>query len=260
MKLSVRHLSAYRGPCPVVGDVSFDADAPGMVGLVGPNGAGKTTLLRAIAGLMEAQGTAHFDGRDLTTLSGRERARTLSYLAQGAEAHWPLTAERVVALGRLPHLGAFAAPGPEDKAAIEKALTRVDAHKLMGRRIDQLSGGERARVLVARALAVEAPLLLVDEPVTALDPFHQLKVMDVLRSYAAEGRLVVVVLHDLTLAARYCDSLVLMQDGGVFAFGEPSDVLSPPNLASVYRVQALFGSHETEQGPGAFVLPWSRIE
>ena len=115
-------------------------------------------------------------------------------------------------------------------------------------------------MLVARALAVEAPLLLVDEPVTALDPFHQLKVMDVLRSYAAEGRLVVVVLHDLTLAARYCDSLVLMQDGGVFAFGEPSDVLSPPNLASVYRVQALFGSHETEQGPGAFVLPWSRIE
>ena len=202
----------------VVADISAEL-AGGLIGLIGPNGAGKSTLVRAIAGLLPSEGAILIDDAPVASLAPRERAQRIAYLPQGQAVHWPLTVERLVGLGRLPHLAPFARPSPIDEAAIENALTRTDLIGLRARSIDELSGGERARVLLARALAVEAPLLLADEPLAALDPAHQIEVMALLRAESTNGTTVIAVLHDLTLAARWCDRLLLVDQGLLVADG-----------------------------------------
>ena len=228
------------GGANVVSGVSADL-AGGVIGLIGPNGAGKSTLVRAMAGLVPAQGAILIDGARVSALSPSERARRIAYLPQGQTVHWPLTVERLVALGRLPHLAPFARPGEADARAIEQALARTELRELRDRPIDQLSGGERARALLARALAVEAPLLLADEPLAALDPAHQIEVMALLREEAARGATVIAVLHDLTLAARWCDRLLLIDRGRLVADGAPRSVLTPERIGSVYGVSAFIG-------------------
>ena len=238
MTLTVKNLTASLGSTRVLRDVSLGFSAGKFTGLIGPNGVGKTTLIRAVAGLIPYEGGITFEGTPIAELPPRLRAQKISYLAQASESHWPLSVERVVALARLPHLTAFTAPTDQDERAIEAAMKLADVETMRHRDVLTLSGGERARVLLARALAVEAPLLLVDEPVAALDPFHQLGVMEGLVSYAASGRTVVAVLHDLSLAARFCDELVLLSDGKVHAQGTPAEVLTRKNMADVYRVDA----------------------
>ncbi|WP_116091569.1 ABC transporter ATP-binding protein [Sphingomonas crusticola] len=218
--------------------------AGGVIGLIGPNGAGKSTLVRAIAGLIPHEGAILIDGTAIDSLSPRERARQIAYLPQGQNVHWPLTVERLVALGRLPHLAPFARPAAADQAAVEAALERTDLLGLRTRPIDQLSGGERARTLLARALAVEAPLLLADEPLAALDPAHQIEVMALLRGEAARGATVIAVLHDLTIAARWCDRLLLIDEGRLVADGPPREVLTADRIGSVYGVSAFIGEIE----------------
>jgi len=224
----------------VIKDISADLGG-GVIGLIGPNGAGKSTLVRAIAGLIPSAGAVLVDGAPVTALPLRRRARRIAYLPQGQSVHWPLTVERLVALGRLPHLAPFARPAEGDKQAIERALARTDLLGLRDRAIDELSGGERARALLARALAVEAPLLLADEPLAALDPAHQIEVMALLREEAARGATVIAVLHDLTLAARWCDRLLLIDRGRLVADGAPRSVLTPERIGSVYGVSAFIG-------------------
>ena len=190
-----------------------------LVALVGPNGAGKSTLLRALAGLVAHGGTVTWRGTPLARLDDRTRARTVAYLPQDPPVHWPLAARELVALGRLPHRAYGAGQDAADAAAVTAALEQTDTLEFAARSVNRLSVGERARVLLARALAVDAPVLLVDEPIAMLDPYHQLDVMGVLRGYAAGGngnepRVVIAVLHDLGLAARYCDRVLLMRDGG----------------------------------------------
>jgi iron complex transport system ATP-binding protein len=228
------------GGTNVVSGVSADL-AGGVIGLIGPNGAGKSTLVRAMAGLVPAAGRILIDGAAVSALPPGERARRIAYLPQGQIVHWPLTIERLVALGRLPHLAPFARPGEADAHAIEQALVRTELRELRDRPIDQLSGGERARALLARALAVEAPLLLADEPLAALDPAHQIEVMALLREEAARGSTVIAVLHDLTLAARWCDRLLLIDGGRLVADGPPRAVLTSERIGSVYRVSAFIG-------------------
>lgn len=206
------------------------AIGPGIVGVIGPNGAGKSTLLRAIAGLVP------FHGR-ITPPATDPRAR--AYLPQGQTVHWPVTVERLVALGRLPHLGPLSRLGEADRAAVNRALARTDMLGLRTRTVTTLSGGERARALLARALAVEAPLLLADEPLAALDPRHQLQLQAILREEAALGRTVLLVLHDLTTAARLCDRLLLLDHGRLVADGAPLDVLTPATIAATYGVRAV---------------------
>ena len=255
MQLSLTHVHASLGGTRVIRDVSLVAGAGAFIGLIGPNGAGKTTLVRAVAALIPHQGTIELDGQAVAAMEPRARARAISYLAQGAGSHWPLEVSRLVALGRLPHLAPFRAPAPEDKAGIARAMQLADVGNFRGRDVLTLSGGERARVLLARALAVEAPLMLVDEPVASLDPNHQLRIMEVLRAYASENRTVIAVLHDLSLAARYCDRLVLLDNGVVKADGRPEEVLTPANLEEVYRIRAVIG------GDGErFVLPLARTD
>lgn len=255
MRLVVDQLSASLAKTRIVRDVSFEAEGAQFIGLIGPNGVGKTTLLRAIAGLIPFQGSVTLDGTSLAELSPRSRARAIAYLAQGAGSHWPLEVSRLVALGRLPHLAPFRRPGPEDEAAIARALQLAGAEAFVGRDVLALSGGERGRVLLARALAVEAPLLLVDEPVAALDPYHQIRIMEVLRAYADKGRTVIAVLHDLTLAARHCDRLLLLDGGRIKADGAPGAVLTSQNIRETYRVEAVIG-----EGDERFVLPTRRAE
>jgi iron complex transport system ATP-binding protein len=215
------------------------AFAPGtLTGIVGPNGAGKSTLARAMLALVPHDGNILVDDRDVATLTRAELARRIAYLPQGQTLHWPLTVERLVELGRLPHLAPMSRISTADTAAIERAMERADVLPLRDRVATELSGGERARVLLARALAVEAPALIADEPLASLDPGHQIDVMELLRAEARAGGLVIAVLHDLTMAARYCDRLVLVDAGTVVADGTPAAVLTPANLKSVYGIEA----------------------
>jgi len=209
-----------------------------LTGIVGPNGAGKSTLARAMLALVPHKGLIQIDDSDVATLPRAELAKRVAYLPQGQTLHWPLTVERLVELGRLPHLAPMSRIGEADTAAIERAMERADVLGLRDRIATELSGGERARVLLARALAVEAPALIADEPLASLDPGHQIDVMELLQAEARAGGLVIAVLHDLTMAARYCDRLVLIDGGTVVAEGTPAEVLTPANLKSVYGIDA----------------------
>jgi iron complex transport system ATP-binding protein len=227
-----------------------------LVGLVGPNGAGKTSLLKAIAGLVPHSGQIRWDGMDLASLAPRARARQLAYLPQTARAEWPLAVNELVALGRLPYLRLGDSPSANDLEAIDQAMQQTETSALAERFTDELSGGEHARVMLARALAVQAPVLLADEPVSALDPYHQLHIMEVLRHCARAGQLVVVVLHDLSLAARFCERVLLMHEGRVVADGGPTQVLDAETLRRYYRIEPLIDRHDGQ----AVIMPWRRLD
>ena len=221
----------------VLADVRFGLPAGSVTVLVGPNGAGKTSLVRAISGLAPVRGQVTVGGRGLNDLSDRERARTIAVLPQGHPVHWPLPVRDVVALGRFPHSGGGPLT-PADRAAMDRAVAETDIAGLLDRPVTLLSGGERARVMLARAIAVEAPLLLADEPVAALDPRHQLSVMDLLARRAAGGTTVIAVLHDLALAARFADRILMLADGRLMAAGPPAEVLDDRHLAAGFGISA----------------------
>jgi len=228
-----------------------------LLGLIGPNGAGKTTLLKVLANLLPpSEGSVRHGERALAAYPPHELARLVAYLAQDSPVHWSMTVEKVVALGRLPYRRAWGGMTDIDHAAVERAMQAATVTELRHRTADSLSGGERMRVMLARALAVEAETLLVDEPVAMLDPFYQLQIMELLRQVARQGNAVVAVLHDLTLAARFCDRLVLLHRGAVLADGTPGAVLSDANLAAAYHVSTFRGRHAGED----FIVPWGREE
>ena len=256
-QLVLDHLCVPVAGRPVLRDICLTAGGGALIGLVGPNGAGKSTLARAISGLIAASsGTVSIDGTPLPRLSLRTAARTIAYLAQGDAVHWPLGVRETVLLGRTPHIGALGIASAHDRAVADHAMERAGVADFATRNVRQLSGGERARVLLARALAVEAPILIVDEPVGALDPHHALRIMGLLREEAARGVLVIAALHDLALATRFCDRLLLLRQGHLVADGLPHDVLSPDGLARHYAVSGHHGAHQTER----FVIPWRALE
>ncbi len=254
--LSFARVSAgYQGR-PVLNAVSAAFAAGAVSGLVGPNGAGKTTLLRAALGLLPLSGgVIRLLGRPLDSWRREERAKAAAYLPQNADAHWPLVARRLVALGRMPHRAALAPLSADDLAAVDAALARCDALSLADRRMDELSAGERARVLLARALAANAPVLLADEPAAHLDPAHQLGLMELLREEASRGTAVIVTLHDLSLAARYCDDIVVLDGGCVMAEGTPDAALSDDVLRRVFGVSAL---RTTDSAGRPALVGWGR--
>ena len=203
--LTARGLGVRLAGRVVLKDVSLALSPGHLVALVGPNGAGKTTLLRALAGLIPSEGEIEIGGQALSSLPLRERAKRFGYLPQGHVVHWPLPARDIVALGRYPH-GATdpARLSPRDAEAVLRAMQAVDVMEFSDRRVTELSGGERSRVALARALAVEAPVILADEPTASLDPRHQIDVMKNLRATADKGVLVIVVTHDLGLGRAVC--------------------------------------------------------
>ena len=227
----------------VLRGVSVEIEAGQVTALIGPNGAGKSTLLRAALGLVPGRGRA-----SLAELPPRARAKAAAFLPQAREIAWPVTVETIVALGR-------DGTAEDDRAAIEGAMRRTDTLALRHRRADRLSGGEQARVLLARVLAQDAPLLLADEPTSGLDPAHQIAAMETFAALSAEGRGVLVSLHDLGLAARWCGRVVLLSEGRIVADGPPRDVLTPGNLAETYGIKADIAYSET----GMTVQPVARL-
>lgn len=255
-KLAAQHVTVQIAGEAVVRDASVSVSSGEMVGLVGPNGAGKTSLVRAMCRLVKASaGTIALDEADVAGISNRDFARRVSYLPQGHTLHWRLDVEHLVGLGRMPHRGQFGGLSETDTQAISAAMDRAEIDQFAARDVGTLSGGERSRAMLARVLAVEADIILADEPVAALDPYHALHVMELLRDLAREGRGVLVVLHDLSLAMRFCDRLVLMQDGLVVRQGAPGDVLSAAPLGETYGVHGHYGAHENED----YVVPWRRL-
>ena len=240
--ISCRRLDVDVGRRRVLSGIELELSPGAMVGVIGPNGAGKSTLARAMLRLVPvAGGSVEINGVDVARLASPDLARRIAYLPQGQELHWPLSVERLVGLGRLPHLAPFSRIRAVDQAAIETAMCETGVAPFRDRTANGLSGGERARVMLARALATQAPALIVDEPLASLDPGHQIEVMALLAARAKAGALVVVVLHDLTAAARYCDRLILLHDGMVVGDGSPADVLSDAALAAVYGITAWRG-------------------
>jgi iron complex transport system ATP-binding protein len=247
VKLAGRH---------VLSDVSLALSSGQLVALVGPNGAGKTTLLRALAGLIPSDGTILVGGDTLSSLSLRQRALRFAYLPQGHIVHWPLPAQDIVALGRYPH-GAIdpARLSSRDAEAVRRAMQAADVVDLRARRVTELSGGERSRVVLARVLAVEAPVILADEPTASLDPRHQIDIVRNLRAVADKGALVMVVTHDLGLAARFADTVLVLSEGRLVSQGAAAVALSEKVMGEVFRVSA----YRAEFQRAAVIVPWAEI-
>jgi iron complex transport system ATP-binding protein len=236
--LTANEITVRLGGTTIVERASLTLRGGEFVALVGPNGAGKTTLIRALAGLVPADGAITLGGKPLQTINPRERARAIAYLPQGHIFHWPMSVESIVMLGRAPHGDPFSSTTPDDRAAVERALATTETMAFAQRAVTTLSGGEKARVALARALATQASVLLADEPTASLDPRHQLVVMELLRSAAHNGNAILAILHDLTLAARFADRVLVMERGRIVADGPPADALAPERLAAVFGIEA----------------------
>lgn len=243
MTLAARDLSVDLGAERVLAGVACTLEPGRITGIIGPNGAGKSTLLRALAGLVTpAAGTITLAGKRLAAFDRFERARAIAFLPQDRTVHWPLTVRAVVALGRIPHRAAPAGDSAADQAAIDAAMTDMDVAHLADRPVDTLSGGERARVLCARALAQRGQTILADEPTAGLDPAHALELFAMLARLAANGRTIGVALHDLSLAARFCHDVVILARGRVVAAGSCAEVMTSERLSATFGVRMAVGS------------------
>jgi len=236
--IDVRSLVVRRGDATILDSVSFAAGAGEFIGVIGRNGAGKSTLLRALAGLEpHAAGDVLLDAVPVASLKPRDRARRIAFLPQMRELHWAATAESVVALGRF----AWGSPyrlGAPDRAAVDRAVAATDLEAFRGRIAQTLSGGEQARMHLARALAAETPTLIADEPTAALDLRHALAILRLLREKTEAGGLVVAALHDIDLAQRFCSRLVVLDRGRIAADGPAHAGLTPDVISSVFGVSA----------------------
>jgi len=212
-----------------VKNASLTLNSGEVLGIIGPNGAGKSTLLKAIAGVEKFTGELYLKQRAFEDFTAKERARIVGYLPQTVNSVWSLKVEDIVTLGRIPW-------GDENRQMVQKAMDDAAISHFAKRDINELSGGERARVWLARVLAGEPQMLLADEPVSSLDIHYQIEVMELLKSFARQGNSVMVAIHDLSLAARYCDRLCLIKDGEVIKLGDPIDVLTEEILTDAFQV------------------------
>lgn len=254
--LSVNKVSLSLGDKKAVDQVSVQVQPGEFVGLIGPNGAGKSSLLRMLVGLLKPHAGEIYlapEAREcaIATIPAATRAKFMAYLAQHESPAWPLSVKNLVALGRSP----WSVEAQLHDAAIQHALQLTEVESLAERPVTELSGGELQRVLLARVFAGEPKVIVADEPIVALDVYHQLHIMELLQAHARQGGAVIAALHDLSLAARFCSRLVLMNHGKVIADGEPVAVLTPENLAKVYGISA----HVDCRDDGVVIIPKQRI-
>ncbi|HEX7764764.1 MAG TPA: ABC transporter ATP-binding protein [Cellvibrio sp.] len=260
--LSAQQVSFARDGNVILDKTDLALSAGEMVGLIGPNGAGKSSLLRVMAGLLRPDSgavnlsvTANAAAQSLSTLSGPVRAQVMAYLPQQETPAWPLQVEHLVGLGRAPWHKPMSGKSARDKQAIEHALEITELKSLRQRIVTTLSGGELQRTLLARVFAGEPRIILADEPIAALDPYHQLHVMELLATHAQQGGTVLAALHDLSLAARFCSRLILLHHGKIVADGEPIQVLTTENLEQVYGISAYVDCRED----GVVIIPRKRV-
>jgi iron complex transport system ATP-binding protein len=249
--VEIRDLSVTLGRAEIVHRVTATVARGEWIGLIGPNGAGKTTILRAVAGLVPFGGSVTLDGRAVRSSTRRQIARSVALVPQKPETPPALTVAEYVLLGRTPHIAYLATEGRADRLAAERALDRLALGPFAHRSLDSLSGGELQRAVIARALAQESQILLLDEPTTSLDLGRQQQALELIDSLRADGLTVVSTMHDLTLAGQYADRLLLLDRGSIVAEGVAGDVLSESNLASYYSAQVRVVRDEH----GIFVLP-----
>jgi iron complex transport system ATP-binding protein len=249
-QLSAEHVSVMYGTRRALAGVSLAASGGRVIGLLGPNGAGKTTLLRVLSGVLHpTSGRVLLDGDELGRLASAERARRIAVVPQRAAIPEGFRVAEIVLMGRAPHLGWLGAEGARDHAAAERAMRLTETLDLATRPATELSGGEQQRVLLARALAQEPAVLLLDEATVHLDLRHQAHMLEIVGRLADDGMLVIAALHDLNLAAQYADRLVLLDGGELVADGSPRDVLTAERLRAVYGVDVLVGTHPLSGAP-----------
>ncbi len=255
--LKAENIHFAYGGSPVLQGLDLEALDGDLVGVVGPNGTGKTTLLRLISGVLSpSQGRVYVCGKDLALLNAAERARLVSVVPQSPMLPLSFRVLDLVLMGRTPHLKLLQWEGPRDLEIARKTMEMTDIWSLANRDIGSLSGGEKQRALVALALTQEAPVMLLDEPTSSLDLAHQTGIMDLVRSVQRDrGGAVVVAMHDLTLAAQYCDRIVILSEGHCFAQGTPDAVLTRENISRVYGAEVFILPHP--QGATPVVLPVS---
>ena len=254
IRLAGRDLSVTYGAERALDRVTVELRAGELVALVGPNGSGKSTLLRVLLGAQRpSSGDVALDGVALATIAPRARARTLTMVVHGSPADFAIRVRDLVALGRIPYEGRLGGGSPEDARAVEEAMEATDTAVLAERTIDTLSAGELQRAHLARVFAQRAPVVLLDEPTANLDPLHQLEAMALLRGFVSRGGAAIIALHDLSLAARACDRIIVLERGRVRADGTPAQVLAEELLADVFGVKARVTRNEA--GGIEHVLP-----
>jgi iron complex transport system ATP-binding protein len=242
--LIISQVSAAYDTRPALSDVSLTAAAGQIIGLIGPNGAGKSTLLRVLSGTLAASsGSVHLGSLDLMRMPASQRARRVAMVPQLAHLPEGFNVAEVVLMGRAPHLPRFGGERARDYAIARQAMQRTDIWDLAERQAGELSGGEQQRVLLARALAQEPQVLLLDEATAHLDLKHQIATLNFVRRLAQSGLVVIAALHDLNLAALYADRLVLLGGGRLLAHDTPAQVLTPGWLRAAYDVEAIVGTH-----------------
>ena len=236
--ISFQSLTAGYGTKHILQSLDANAKPGELIALIGPNGSGKSTLLKTLCGIITpSSGRITLNDKNIRNLSLKMRARNIAYLAQSREALPSMSVEEVVRLGRAPYRGSLGKISPEGEAAISSALSRTQSDVFKSRRFDSLSGGEQARVLLARALTVQAPVLLADEPIAALEPFYPLSMMEILKAEAASGKTVITALHDLSLAAQFADRIWMMHEGKIIASGTPEEALNAENMKTVFGIK-----------------------
>ena len=254
--LNATRLEYLIGDLAILKGIDFEINEGELIGLIGPNGAGKSTLLRLLTQVEPpSAGEVLFDGKPMDQLSPEERARRIGYLVQGAKAHWPFSVEKLVGLGRIPYQKWWQQASNQDHEKVLQAMQMTETLAYRNRVVTTLSGGEHTLVMLARVMATEPQLIFADEPVAALDPYHQLHVMEILRNHASDQGAAVVVLHDLSLAARFCDRLYLLNHGELYCSGSTTEVLSAENIATVYGVKSRIDFDEE----GISITPISRL-
>jgi len=260
--LTAQNLSfAYDGR-PVLNGISLAVEAGEFVGLIGANGSGKTTLLRALLGLLPASGEARLCEESLKSLDRREIAKRATMTPQETRVDFAFTAREIVAMGRTPYLGRFTPESAADKGAIARAMRDTGTEDLAERPVTELSGGERQRVHLARALAQETRVVLLDEPTANLDLAHQFEALRLVREFTRAGGGALAAIHDLSLAARFCDRLLLLSEGRIVAAGPPAEVITESNLALHFALRARVRRDEETGSPIIYPLgvTWRTIE
>lgn len=252
--LEARNIQFFYNTAPVIEDVSLSLNQGEFVGIIGPNGAGKSTMLRLLSGILKPKtGMVRLFGTDMSTQSHKTIARQVAFVPQ--ETHFALNfnVEEIVSMGRYPYQHPFHREDHEDRSAVGKALKVTHATELRTRKINSLSSGERQLVVVARSLAQSPKILLLDEPTSHLDLYHQHAIMELLKTLNKDGMAIAVVHHDLNLASLYCQHLILMHRGKVYAEGEPNDLLNKRILNDVYGTEVTIVRHPEKNVPQVFL-------